>query len=423
MSLASWPWRSRSLATAAVVAAACAWLALTGTARAAADVQVTRVDCQSAPRKIAIENLGDSAQDLAGWRLRSDLPGEEFDLSPAGTLESGATVYVFNGDGSPETPELAGIEWIYPWNPGSLDFVLGEDGTDFIELVDPTGGAVSNKPCPMPVPDPSPPPTQTPAPEPTQPPPAEDTGGSISAVSAAPNIQIPPQGVDCQGHPRKIVIRNSGDSAQDLIGWKLESDQPGEVFDLSVAGTVGAGEIFEVQNGHQAPLVPEQIGGRWVYGWKASETYDPSLFVLWEDGYDFARIVDAAGHEVSREPCPIPAGWTPTPQPTQPGQETPPATGGTNTTGATQTDGAVQTVPGAANTGTGRGAAPTRGTGGEAFGPPAPPSDSGVPSGGGPPLTEQSVPLLVMSMLAGVLLTLGGLRMVGLGIRRPGRDS
>ena len=423
MTLAPWLLRWRSLATAAIVVAASAWLALTSTAHAASDLQITRVDCQSHPRKIDIQNLGDGPQDLAGWKLQSDLPGEELDLGVIGTLEVGATVYVFNGHGSPEAPELAANDWMYAWNAGSLDFALWEDGTDFIDLVDPGGSVVSNKPCPFPPLDPSPPATEGPAPQPT---PIEDPAGAIGTANAASNLQLTL--VDCQGHPRRIGIQNSGNSAQNLTGWKLESDKPDEVFDLGVATAVGPGETFYVFNGHQAPLVPEQIGGQWIYGWKPSEIYDPSLFVLWEDGYDFVRIVDAGGNEVRREPCLIPAGWTPTPQPTQPGQATQPSsgnTGSTNTPAATQTDGAVQTVPGASNTGPGRGTAQTRGTGpaGEALGPPLAPSDSGVPSGGGPPFTEQSVPLLVMSLLAGAVLTLGGLLMVGLAVRRPPRDA
>ena len=399
----------------AVVAVASAWLALTSTAHAASDIQITRVDCQSQPRKIAVENLGDSAQDLAGWKLQSDLPGEEFDLSPAGALEAGATVYVFNGQGAPETPEPIGTEWIYPWNPGSLDFALWEGGRDFIEINAPAGNTVSSKPCPVPFVYPSPPPTETPAPEPPQPPsPVEDPGGAVSTANAASNLQFTL--VDCQGHPRRLAIHNSGSSAQNLAGWKLESDKPEEVFDLTVANAVGPGETFYVFNGHKAPLVPEQLGGEWYYGWNPSEVYDPSLFVLWEDGYDFVRIVDAGGNEVTRGPCPIPAGWTPTPQ------ATPPPTGGTNTPGPTQTDGVVQTVPGPSNTGTGR--TGSTGSRGEVFGPSAPPtSDSGVPSGGGPPLVGQSIPRLLMTLLAGLVLTLGGMFMVGLGVRRPGRDS
>ena len=117
----------------------------------------------------------------------------------------------------------------------------------------------------------------------------------VASAGAASNVQI--TNLDCEGHPRKIAIQNKGDTAQDLASWKLLSDKPNEVFDLSVVGQVAAGETFYVYNGHLAPLTPlsPDIAGAWIYGWNPSEVYDPALFVLNEDGKDFIRLVDASG--------------------------------------------------------------------------------------------------------------------------------
>ena len=159
------------LVVAATIAVLAALVALRD-AEAASNVQVAAVDCRGHPRRIAIKNLGDTAQDLAGWRLESDQPDEVFDLSPVGILEAGATVYVFNGHLAPATPTLVGGAWVYPWNPGSFDWALYEDGQDFIRIVDAAQlpwRSVSEMPCPgtaeippLEQPTPTPPPNPNP---------------------------------------------------------------------------------------------------------------------------------------------------------------------------------------------------------------------------------------------------------------------
>jgi len=110
------------------------------TATAASDLQITLVDCGGHPRRIAIQNKGDAPQNLAGWKLMSDKPNEVFDLGVVGTVGPGVNFYVYNGHKAPLTPLQIGGEWIYGWNPSEiLDpslFVLNDDGTDFIRLVD-----------------------------------------------------------------------------------------------------------------------------------------------------------------------------------------------------------------------------------------------------------------------------------------------
>jgi len=135
--------------------AAASAVALVNSAAAASNVQVTNIDCEGHPRKIAITNNGDTAQSLAGWKLLSDKPNEVFDLGVVGQVGAGETFYVFNGHLAPLTPTQAGGQWIYGWNPSEVFdqtlFVLELNGRDFIRLVDATGFPwrdVSSMPCP-----------------------------------------------------------------------------------------------------------------------------------------------------------------------------------------------------------------------------------------------------------------------------------
>src|SRR5205809_638308 len=86
---------SRRAPGLAAVVAVTLLVALPGAARAASDVQVTLLDCESHPRRMAIQNKGDTPQNLAGWKLLSDKPNEVFDLGVAGQVAAGETFYVF----------------------------------------------------------------------------------------------------------------------------------------------------------------------------------------------------------------------------------------------------------------------------------------------------------------------------------------
>ena len=46
----------------------------------APDIRIAELKCNSAPELVAIENAGDAAQQLAGWKLQSDPASEVFDL-------------------------------------------------------------------------------------------------------------------------------------------------------------------------------------------------------------------------------------------------------------------------------------------------------------------------------------------------------
>ncbi len=244
----------------------------------------------------------------------------------------------------------------------------------------------------------------------------------VGAAVATADLSV--TAIDCQGHPRKIAIVNGGDSAQDLTGWKLESDQPDEVFDLAQIGALGPGATVYVFNGHGAPEAPELVGGSWIYPWNPG-SFD---FALWEDGQDFIQIVDAGGNVVSTKPCPVPPA-TPTPepqpQPTLVPSDTNPDNGSnqpdSNQADNTQTGGGSQTSTGSGNAALS--SAQSRSAAGEVFGPPAPGAAAPLPAGGGPPLAAHSIPLSLMGILAGTALILGGVSLIRLALRRPAQDA
>jgi hypothetical protein len=168
-------------------------LAIPPTASAASDVQVTAIDCLGHPRRIAIQNKGDTPQDMTGWKLLSDKPPdvESFDLSVAGTVGPGVQFYVFNGHMAPPVPEQSGGQWIYPWNyTAELDesaFVLAEDGKDFIRLVDASGWPwrqVFEMPCPGTLEIPPLQQPQTPTPPPSSPDPGTQDPGQTDGNQA-----------------------------------------------------------------------------------------------------------------------------------------------------------------------------------------------------------------------------------------------
>jgi hypothetical protein len=259
----------------------------------------------------------------------------------------------------------------------------------------------------------------------------------LSSARAASDVRV--TAIDCLSHPRRIAFQNTGDTPQDLAGWRLLSDGPSEVFDLSVVGSVGPGEIFYVFNGHLAPPAPQQIGGSWIYPWNYTEVYDESAFVLAENGTDFIRLVDATGfpwREVSAMPCPDnPTGIppleqpaTPTPPPSNPDPGAGGNTGGTDgnqatsaQTDSTQSAGGSQNVP-AANTGASSGARTAAQTG-NVSGAAARAPETGVgalsPARGGPPLAGHPLALGLLGVAAGAALALLGVRIVRRALRRP----
>ncbi len=122
--------------------------------------------------------------------------------------------------------------------------------------------------------------------------------GFVSGVHAQQaDVQIAQ--LSCSGDPELVVIENSGDAAQTLTGWELQSDPPdSQTFDLTVLGGLAPGASVSIQSGPSA-------GG--VFKWGLEFIYRD------DDPTDYALIVDDTGAIVHQVNC---AEATPTPSPT-----------------------------------------------------------------------------------------------------------
>ena len=130
------------------------------------------------------------------------------------------------------------------------------------------------------------------------------TAVALVAVSSAfAQAEIAIASLDCDGDPEEVVIENSGDAAQDLSGWTLESDGEGEPeeFDLASLGSLQPGATVFIRSGP---------GATGVFTW--SETF------IFRDGdsTDYVRILDDTGATVDEVNCAPGSGATPTAEPT-----------------------------------------------------------------------------------------------------------
>jgi hypothetical protein len=184
------------------------------------DVRVTALDCESHPRRIRLENVGDAAQDLSGWQLQSDpVEGQPLDLAEVGTLEAGKKAYIFQGHLSPPTDPSAGF---FRWGTDEIFNLRANDSSDYVRLVDPQGNNVSQRNCeglppgatPVPTSEYDPPPlvvaTDSPTPVPPTPVaatptpttrPASAKTSPTARASSAPSPTITSQGVPAVGGP------------------------------------------------------------------------------------------------------------------------------------------------------------------------------------------------------------------------------
>jgi pyruvate/2-oxoglutarate dehydrogenase complex dihydrolipoamide acyltransferase (E2) component len=186
-----------------VAAVAASFVLLMSVAAAGADLRVTALDCESHPRRIRVENLGDAAQDLSGWQLQSDpAEGQPFDLGQVGSLGAGQKVFVFQGHLSPATDPAAGY---YRWGSDETFNLRANDSTDYVRIVDPQGNTINQRNCeglppgatPAPRTEYDPPPVADPvvlaptpaAPAPAAPAPAASGAPAAAAASAAPAVR------------------------------------------------------------------------------------------------------------------------------------------------------------------------------------------------------------------------------------------
>src|SRR3990170_772947 len=117
----------------------------------APDIRIAELKCNGDPELVAIENAGDAAQQLAGWKLQSDPASEVFDLSVLGGLQSGVSIFIQAG------PAATGV---FKW--GTQFVFRDDDPTDYVRIVDNNGATVDQVNCGGPTPA-APSPTANPA--------------------------------------------------------------------------------------------------------------------------------------------------------------------------------------------------------------------------------------------------------------------
>lgn len=129
----------------AALAAGTCLLLLTSMTSAASGVHITALDCGSHPRRIRIENQGDTAQDLTGWQLRSDsVEGQPWDLSEVGSIPAGGKFFVFQGHLSPAVNPSLGY---YRWGTDEIFNLRANDSSDYVRIVDAQGNTVDQRNC------------------------------------------------------------------------------------------------------------------------------------------------------------------------------------------------------------------------------------------------------------------------------------
>jgi hypothetical protein len=123
---------------------------------------------------------------------------------------------------------------------------------------------------------------------------------NTQSASAVADVKIAT--LDCDSDPQVVEITNSGDEAQDLTGWELQSDPADEqIYDLSSIGTLAPGSSVFIEAGPDA---------------ESTFTWSTETIFRAGDPDDFARIVDNEGQTRSQEACAAEAQPTTSPEPT-----------------------------------------------------------------------------------------------------------
>src|SRR3990172_6746547 len=147
---AGWSMRVMRLAFGALVAITFGIGFASLSSALAPSVGIAELQCNGDPEVVAIENAGDTAQQLAGWQLESDPDSEVFDLSVLGGLQPGASIFIQAG------PSATGV---FKW--GTALVFRDDDPTDYVRVVDDTGATVHQVNCESQIPS-EPSPTATP---------------------------------------------------------------------------------------------------------------------------------------------------------------------------------------------------------------------------------------------------------------------
>jgi hypothetical protein len=112
--------------------------------------------------------------------------------------------------------------------------------------------------------------------------------GAVSSASAQQDGMVISV-LSCATDPEAVTISNEGATAQDMQGWRLESDPVDQQsFDLSAVGSLPPSASVTITSGPAA-------GG--IFVWSQEFVFRD------DDPTDFARLVDADGNIVDEVAC------------------------------------------------------------------------------------------------------------------------
>lgn len=216
---------------------------LTSVAAAAVDLRVTALDCGSHPRRIRIENLGDTAQSLSGWQLQGDpVEGQPFNLEEVGSLDAGGKVFVFQGHLSPPTaPDLG----YYRWGSDETFSLRANDSTDYVRIVDPQGNTIDQRNCEGLPPGATPAPPSEYDPPPVVAPVVTNAPAPVTPAPAATARTAPAQIAPVGGASSPVTATSAG-SGIPAVGGPPPADQrmPATLPLTAGAVALAAGVLF-----------------------------------------------------------------------------------------------------------------------------------------------------------------------------------
>ena len=137
------------------------------------------------------------------------------------------------------------------------------------------------------------PPSITAIPSKTEPPPTVKpvTPVTTPAAPATPGeVDVLITSLDCKGKPEIVVVENSGTSAQDMTGWKVEDRGPKYTFSFPVGFSLRAGASVELVSG--------------ASGDDTGETIYWNKRPVWNNDGDTASLIDSSGLLAFEMKCP-----------------------------------------------------------------------------------------------------------------------
>jgi len=137
------------------------------------------------------------------------------------------------------------------------------------------------------------PPSITAIPSKTEPPPTVKpvTPVTTPAAPATPGeVDVLITSLDCKGKPEIVVVENSGTSAQDMTGWKVEDRGPKYTFNFPAGFSLEAGASVELVSG--------------ASGDDTGETIYWNKRPVWNNDGDTASLIDSSGHLAFEMKCP-----------------------------------------------------------------------------------------------------------------------